>query len=147
MLTIAILVVVTMQKTAIVANSKANRITTASAWAADMSERMIGLPFNAAANNRDDDCDGQIDEPDEDILDAAKSPYTLASFAANGIDDDNDGEIDEADEGDPRGYQIRWTVQDNTPYDGVKTITVMTSYTSQEGRKIRMISLNCLKTP
>lgn len=146
-LTIGILVVVTMQKTSIVSNSKAQRITNASTLAADMTERIIALPFNAATNNRDDDCDGLVDELDEDILDAGKSPYTLASFSANGCDDDNDGEVDEADEGDPRGYQIQWTVRDNTPHAGVKTITLTVSYTSHEGNKIRAVSLNSLKTP
>ncbi len=142
-LTIGVLAANVMQTAAIRGNSTAQRLTAATTWGGDMVERIFSLPYDAGSNGTDDDGDGQTDEADEDIFDSANSPYTLASFAANGADDDNDGTVDEADEGDPDGYQISWTVQDDTPIPNARQITVTVNYAKPGGQN--SVTLNCVK--
>ncbi|GAB4333781.1 MAG: hypothetical protein Kow0089_02630 [Desulfobulbaceae bacterium] len=136
-LTIGVLAVNAMQTASVKGNASSQRITQATTWGTDFVEHLAALPYSAGTNGKDDDGDGLTDEADEDVFDAAQSPYALAAFANNGLDDDNDGNVDEADEGNPEdGYAIRWTVQDNTPINNARLITVFVDYPSTSGQPI-----------
>lgn len=149
-LTIGVLSVNAMQTASIRGNATASRITTATTVGTDVVERFFSLPYNAATNGKDDDGDGLNDEPDEDVFNPAHAEganppgeYTLAFFAANGVDDNGDGVPDDAAEGDPDGYTISWTVQDNVPVSNSRTLAVSVTYTGPAGP--RTISFNCVK--
>jgi hypothetical protein len=76
-------------------------------------ELLLGLRFNINrpfGNNRDDDGDGIVDEPDEAYI---------AAWASDGIDNDGDGAVDEADE----PYEKLWSGQAMVDRDGDGRVT------------------------
>jgi len=100
-LAIGLLSLNAMQMTAMNGNAGAVRLTGGVNWASDRVETLLNLPYN------DTLLDSGTHDPEND-----------------GADNDSDGTTDEDDEDGVVGYQVEWTVQDDTPLAGSKTITV-----------------------
>lgn len=123
-LTIGVLAVNAMQTASVRGNATSQRLTLATTWGQDITERIISLPYEE--------------------FNEAGSPYTMAYFAANWKDDDADGAVDNAEEGaDPEGYQIRWDVTDDNPINNAKRVDVTVDYASPGGA--RSINFTCVK--
>jgi prepilin-type N-terminal cleavage/methylation domain-containing protein len=119
-----------MQIASINGNADARHITDISTIAADRIEKMMLLAYDDTALSSGTH---------------SKSSETL-TFATDGIDNDNDGEIDETGgetislntDGRPvkaGDTTIEWTVQDNTPLNNTKTITLTVYRADKGGRK------------
>ena len=108
---IGILAIASMQSTSIDNSSSAMMQTEMSAWAADRIETLIALPYS----------------------DAALDPGTYGSAVSqstDGIDNDWDGNIDEIGEAGTLNT-ITWTIQEDTPINNTKTITVTVTSTRE----------------
>ena len=103
---VGFLAVSSMQITAINKNAKSRNSTTVINIAKDRAEELMSLRF------------------DHDLLRPGVHPDDYGDFtqANDNIDNDEDGQIDEA--GETGHITISWTVTDNTPLPGTKSVRV-----------------------
>jgi prepilin-type N-terminal cleavage/methylation domain-containing protein len=134
---IGVLAVGAMQVSSVKDNAIARGVTKKASLAADRMEKLLALPYDDPqlsagshpVDGIDNDGDGDIDEGDN-------------ASEEDGIDNDNDGQIDES--GESGFITISWTVQDDTPLTGTKTIDVTVTRTTVFGGQ-RQVSLTSIK--
>jgi hypothetical protein len=114
-----------MQISAITANTKARHSTTVLTVAKDRVEDLIDLPYNHA---------DLIGSP-------APGSVHAPNAAADFIDNDENGQIDEA--GETGQISITWTVIDDQPLPGTKTVRV-NAIRTVSGRQ-RTVALDFIK--
>ncbi len=84
-------------------------------------EQLLALPYHADNDGLDNDSDGTIDEADEQYLVAGSHP--AVDVVRDGV------------------YDVIWNVQDDTPINNTKTITVEVEYLRQGGKKVALQSV------
>jgi type IV pilus assembly protein PilV len=115
---IGLLAVASMQSTSIDSSSSAMVQTEVAAWAADRVESLMAIPYHDSA------------------LDAG-TYGSAVSQSSDGIDNDWDGAIDEAGETGSLNT-ITWTIQEDTPINNTKTITVTVTSTREGGKTVTL---------
>ena len=121
---VGFLAISSMQITAINKNTKSRNSTKVISIAKDRAEELMSQQF------------------DDDLLRAGVHPDDYADFtqATDGIDNDEDGQIDEA--GETGHITISWTVVDNTPLVGTKSVRVTAI---RDARGLRRASFDFIK--
>lgn len=102
-------------------STRARTQTEGASWAAVQMEQLMALPYNANNDGLDNDSDGSIDEADEQFLVAGSHP--AVAVVRDGI------------------YDVTWNIQDDTPVNNTKTITVSVRYLRQGGKTVRLQSV------
>jgi len=115
---IGLLAVASMQSTSIDSSSSAMVQTEVASWAADRVEALMALPYHDSA------------------LDTG-TYGSAVSQSSDGIDNDWDGTIDEAGETGSLNT-ITWTIQEDTPINNTKTITVTVTSTREGGKTVTL---------
>lgn len=132
-LAVGMLAVTTMQVNSIGGNSVARTVTTASSFAAEQIENLMGLPFNHA-NLQDTNTIGG-----ETVEQGLSHPYTAlpSSSAPDFAGRPPDGQVTSPD-GD---YTVCWNIANNFPMPNTKTIRVIVISTGRGPQKIVPIDL------
>lgn len=133
--TMGILAVNAMQTKAVSVNTSANKLTTASSWAADRVERIFGLDYELIAD-ADGDGDGDTEDADDDGVDDDDNLDTVVDDNENfGLHHDTAVTADGTDTSPDNSYTIFWNVADNIPMPNTKTIHIIVNRTDLTGTR------------